>query len=220
MKKALVTGASSGIGKDVVSRLQVAGWEVVELKHDNFDLSKPETIAQDVAKLQKANPHFDALIHVAGVWHTQDKVLADKRLEDFSPDEIVNTINVGLTSFMVLVAKLLPSMSKDGSILAITGTFSDGGAGWLPYYTSKRALEDFLVGLAEDYPNGPKIFGVSPADTATPAYKKFYPEYAAEAQSPAVVAQVCLDLLEDKKAYKSGEIIGVRDGQLSKGYHT
>ena len=46
---------------------------------------------------------------------------------------------------------------------------------------SKRALEDFVQGLAEDEQRV-KILGVSPADTATESYKRYYPNTADEAQ--------------------------------------
>jgi NAD(P)-dependent dehydrogenase (short-subunit alcohol dehydrogenase family) len=215
--KAIVTGANSGIGQAIVALLKSKDWEVTELIHADLDLSDLEAVESFTRNL---NQDIDALIHVAGVWHDKNKVLADKSLEQFSAQEITTTMNVGVTSFMLLSAGLLPKISKKGTVVAITGTFSEGGAGWLPYYTSKRALEDFITGLAQDYPDGPKVFGVSPADTATVAYKKFYPEYASEAQTPDVVAKVCEELITAQPHFKSGDIIVVRDGKTSQGYHS
>src|SRR5205085_1434308 len=109
---------------------------------------------------------------------------------------VASSINVALTSAMVLVAKLLPNM-RNGTVIGISGTFADGAAGWLPYYVSKRALEDFLVGLSQDTTDC-KVHGISPADTATSAFQRFYPQHYAEAQSVGLVAKLIEELLYDK----------------------
>jgi NAD(P)-dependent dehydrogenase (short-subunit alcohol dehydrogenase family) len=219
MKTAVVTGVSSGIGQTIAEALKGANWHVDGLSHAEVDLSNLNEVTQFCETLKEKYGQIDALIHVAGVWHDDSGVLADKPLTQFSAQQIIETVNVGLTSFMILAAKLLPAIPKDGTVVGISGTFSDGGAGWVPYYTSKRALEDFLVGLSQDYPDGPRVFGISPADTATPAYKKFYPEYAEKAQSAEAVADLCLELLGGTR-YKSGDIIKIRNGKASEGYHS
>lgn len=219
MRTAVITGISSGIGQAIAKALEAAGYEVVGVSRQDVDLNDMDKVANFGERLTQEHKQIDVLIHVAGVWHDDAQVLADKSLGEFSSQQITETMNVGVTSFMVLAAALLPNMPKDGMVIGTTGTFAEGGAGWLPYYTSKRALEDFLVGLAQDYPEGPEVFGVSPADTATPAYKKFYPQYADEAQSPEVIASFCLDLLQHKSEYKTGDIIEVRDGNNRNGFH-
>lgn len=162
---------------------------------------------------------IDALIHGAGIWHDANQALASRDLEDFSPTQIADTMNVGVTGFMIIAAVLLPRLAKDGVVIGVSGTFESGASGWLPYYTSKRALEDFLVGLAHDYPTGPRIFGVSPSDTATEAYHKFFPEDAATAQSPEAVADLVAKLADDELMYRSGEIIKIKVAKHASGYH-
>ena len=41
-------------------------------------------------------------------------------------------------------------MGRGNSIINLSGTFESGGKGWLPYYVSKRALEDLTVGLSDE----------------------------------------------------------------------
>jgi len=118
---------------------------------------------------------------------------------------------------MVLLAELLPHMDH-GTVLGISGTFEDGASGWLPYYTSKRALEDFLMGLSQDTPNV-KVYGISPSDTATTAYDKFYPEYANQSQPPEAVADLVLLLLHGDHQYKSGDIIELKRGHRRVAFH-
>lgn len=220
MKTAILTGASSGIGRAIHKELASQGWEVIALTRGELDLAKLDDVAREARKLAEKKPQLDALIHVAGIWHDAEKVLANHDLEDFTPHQIADTMNVGVTSFMILAALLLPKLTKTGLVVGISGTFENVGAsGWLPYYTSKRALEDFLVGLAQDYPNGPYVYGVSPSDTATPVYKKFYPEYAAVGQPPEVVAELVIRLAGGELAYKTGDIIKIRNSKHSAGYH-
>ncbi len=220
MKTAFVTGGSSGIGQAIIKTLKQAGWKVIASSRHELDLSDLENVNDYAEVLSKSQEQIDVLIHVAGVWHDSSKVFADQKLENFTHEEVSSTMNVGLTSFMILAGRLLPNVPKVGSVIGVSGTFADGGAGWLPYFTSKRALEDFIVGLAQDYPDGPKVYGISPADTATPAYKKFYSEYASEAQSPEAIAKFCLQLIENDTDYKTGDIIEIRDSKSKLGFHS
>ncbi len=223
MKTAVITGSGSGIGQAIVRYLETEGWTVIELSRTSqdysLDLSDLQQVAVRADQLAAEVKSIDAVIHVAGLWHDAQTVFANKKLERFTSSQIADTVNVGLTSFMILCARVLPKLSKNGVVIGVSGTFSEGAGGWVPYFTSKRALEDFLVGLAQDYPTGPRIYGISPADTATRAYKKFYPEYAATAQSPDVIASLCLKLIKNSSGYQSGDIIELRDGKDGFGYH-
>lgn len=217
MKTAFITGASSGIGSAVVNLFKKNNWEVIAPSRQELDLSKPDLIVEKLDSIVKDD--LSAIIHIAGVWHTKDGVIADQQFRQFKPDQVIDTVNVGLTSFMVIVNKLLPKLKENGVVIGISGTFSDGAAGWLPYYTSKRALEDFIAGLSQDSEVRFRTFGISPADTSTPAYNKFYPEYSGQAQSPEVVAELCLQLVDGKTGFNTGKIIEIRDGKASEGFH-
>jgi NAD(P)-dependent dehydrogenase (short-subunit alcohol dehydrogenase family) len=224
-KTALLTGATSGIGGAIARRLQEDGWRVVsivrgkKISPDSYtiDLGDLQSVARTSQKIVSDLGCIDAFIHVAGMWHSEDKVLADKKLHEFQADEISQTMNVGVTSAMILLNSLLPVMDG-GTVVGISGTFSDGAAGWLPYYTSKRALEDFLVGVSQDYPEL-HVYGVSPADTATPAYKQFYPQYFDESQPPEAVADLVWRLINGKTNFSSGDIIDIRKGKERKLFH-
>jgi 3-oxoacyl-[acyl-carrier protein] reductase len=226
-KTAVVTGVSSGIGQAIAHVLLRNSWRVIGISRTPGEEPAVEHVALDLADLRatakvgeqiaSALGKIDAFIHVAGIWHDENTVLAGKKLEEFSTEQIMDTMDVGATSCLVLCSKLLPVI-KTGAIIGISGTFAEGGAGWLPYYTSKRALEDFLHGLARDYTNL-KVYGISPSDTATPAYARFYSQFLSSAQPPEAVAHLAIELLEGGASYKSGDIIQVRKGIASHGYH-
>lgn len=226
-KTVVITGISSDIGQAVAGLLSEQGWQVIGIYHDTkpaiadrtyqVDLSDLKATQTTAGQLAKSYPQINAFVHIAGIWHDEVTALADKKLSEFTPEQIISTMNVGVTSAMILCNQLL-SIIKDGTIVGISGTFSGEAAGWLPYYTSKRALEDFLVGLSQDAPDV-NVFGISPADTTTEPYKKFYPEYIDEAQPPDAVAKLVLELLDGSSEFTSGNIIELRQGRTTEGFH-
>ena len=217
MKTAFITGGSSDIGRAVADMLRSEGWKVIAPTHKELDLSKLDGIGAKTEKILEDVIALDAVIHAAGIWH-DDEVVFRKDLEDYSADQIADSINVSLTGFMILLGRLLPKMSKDGVVVGISGTFAEGASGQLPYYVGKRGLEDMLLGLSQDYPSGPRVYGVSPADTATQAYALFFPESFGDAQPVEIVARTVHRLLGDP-AVASGTIIAVRQSKVRPGFH-
>lgn len=217
MKTAFMTGGSSDIGQAITDSLVENGWEVIAPSHKDLDLSKLPTIGEKTERAVKSAVKIDAVIHVAGLWH-DDKEVFRKDLEDYDSEQIADAMSVGLTGFMVVLSRLLPKMPKSGAVIGISGTFADGASGWLPYYVSKRGLEDLLVGLAQDYPSGPRVYGISPADTATKALEQFFPVAAGGAQSAGTVAEAVYELLT-KPAVPNGSIIELRRSRSGLGFH-
>ncbi|HSX02486.1 MAG TPA: SDR family oxidoreductase [Candidatus Saccharimonadia bacterium] len=215
---AFVTGASSDIGRSIVRHLTETGWRVICPSHTELDLADLDAVAVYAENLKNNTDKVGVFVHVAGIWHDSDQVLADKPFATFKASQISEAMNVGVISAMILTCALLQN-EQFSSVIGISGTFNSGAKGWLPYYASKRALEDFLLGLSQDQ-DALKVYGISPADTATKAYGKFYPEYMSEAQSPDSIAELALRLLEGDEKYVSGTIIEVRDGKPSEGFHS
>ncbi len=90
---------------------------------------------------------------------------------------------------------LLPLMARGSFSLTISGTFADGAKGWLPYFVSKRALEDLSIGLAHELQaKGVNIHCISPSDTATDAYKRFFPQFLSDAVHPDAIGNEAMRL--------------------------
>ena len=122
MKKAIVTGASSGIGKAIATRLLAMGYGVIgvsrtvdesSFEHTNFqalqcDLSDEQEILQLIARLK--DKEIFILVNCAG-------------FGEFAPHEAlsVQTITkmtfLNLTAPMILTNALLTSLKKNGGYL-------------------------------------------------------------------------------------------------------
>lgn len=214
-----MTGASSGIGQSIADCLRNAGWKITSPTRDDLNLAALDEVLDYSHRLRQDNKtEIAAFIHVAGLWHNQGHVLADTSFGQFTGTQISQSMNVAVTSAMLLINACLAKGQLD-TVVGISGTFADGAAGWLPYYTSKRALEDFLVGLSQDEP-ALRVYGISPSDTATESYRTFYPQFAAEAQSPEVIGKAVLALLAGQGSVPSGSIIEMRNGKQYPGFHT
>ncbi|MBN1618042.1 SDR family NAD(P)-dependent oxidoreductase [Candidatus Dojkabacteria bacterium] len=227
MKTAIITGASTGIGKAVANKLAKNGYRVLlvarssnkldqivrdikskggEAEYYTVDLTDELNIKgflNEVIDNCKAGNYsgIDAILNIAGIWHDDKEVFAGKDFETFGEKVITDTYSVGFTAPSLIIHGLLPYMNKGSHIINLSGTFENGGKGWIPYYASKKALEDLTYGLADELKDQ-KIYvnGISPSDTATEEYTKWFPEYAKDAVSPEKIAELFLDILRSSKS--------------------
>lgn len=206
-KVAVVTGASSGLGRAVSASLGGAGYKLIlTSKHKTnpeiivSDLSDINSINLFLKKIKQLTKRVDVLVNLAGIWHGKNEVYAGTDLEKFEQKVILDTFMVGTIAPTLFVHGLLPLMPAGSKIINISGTFESGAKGWLPYYVSKRAIEDLTVGLAQELERKDiQVNAISPSDCATFAYKKYFPQYIDEAIAPEKIAEFCLKLCNDDK---------------------
>lgn len=233
MKTAVITGASTGIGRSVSLAYGKNGYEVflVARRQDELDKTK-ELIEKDggtahifvadlssvdsinglIVQMKAVTDHIDVLANIAGVWHGEHEVYAGKPYAEFSQDVIIETFSVGVIAPALLGHALIPLMKEHSKILNLSGTFENGAAGWLPYYVSKRSIEDFSVGLAQELlDKNIQVNCISPSDTATQAYAKFFPQYMGEAVDPNEIASLFLKLSSPEDA-TTGIVFVVKKG--------
>ncbi|MDD7962219.1 SDR family oxidoreductase [Microbacterium thalli] len=160
-RRAVVTGASSGIGEATVRVLRSRGWDVVgvarradrlealdaEVGSTSFaaDLSREADVAALAAHLQ-ASGGVDALVHVAGGARGSDRV------EDGRPEDWRWMFEVNVLSAQLLIAAVLPLLREriragagHADTVFVTSTAAQtaypGGAG----YNAAKAGESMLV---------------------------------------------------------------------------
>lgn len=166
----LVTGAGSGIGADLVARLEARGDRVVALTRDVVDLTDAEAVRRWAGERAVVEPRLDSLLHVAGT--VELGRVADLDLADWQRQLAVN-----LTAPAVLTAALLPALrAAAGTVVFVNSSAGlTANAGWSAYAASKfglRALADAL--RAEEAPNGVRVTSVFPSRTATPMQEKVH----------------------------------------------
>jgi len=121
-----------------------------------------------------------------------------------------------------LTTQNLHDFSYNPKIINLSGTFENGAKGWLPYFVSKRALEDLTIGLAEELKDKDiQVNAISPSDTATKAYKKYFPQYINEAIGPEEIAKCALYLCSPEADIVTGKVFVLKKGQEPReGYHS
>lgn len=171
-RRAVVTGASSGIGAATVRALRAAGWDVVGVARRverlqaladetgasaiACDLTDADAVTALAAELEASGP-VHALVQVAGGARGTDRV------EDGSADDWQWMFDVNVLAAQRLTAALLPLLraaaARDGhaDTLFVTSTAAQvaypGGGG----YNAAKAAEGMLVRVLRQELNGEPI---------------------------------------------------------------
>ena len=153
MPTVLITGANRGIGLEVARQYSADGWDVIAttrqsspeldalgVRIETVDLSDPDAVASFAIDVP-----LDLFIANAGTSEPKSTESADD-VRGWQAMMMVNTI----APFMLGHA-LLPSIAKGGKMIAISSgmaSIGDNGGGWVPYRTSKAALNMAWSSLA------------------------------------------------------------------------
>ena len=184
-ERAIVTGATSGIGRAVAARLGRRGAVVAILGRSE---AKADMIAQEVraaggtpwigiveiadmiavsdvvARFAEAFGGIDTAVASAGVASTGT-------LTSTAPEEWHRMINTNLNGTYYFARAVMPELVKTkGSFVAISSDAGVQGAqGYAAYATSKHALHGLIKCMALDYgPQGVRSHAVCPAFVETP----------------------------------------------------
>ena len=233
-KTALVTGASVGIGRAIAVAIAKEGGRVglvarsasrLEEIRESIgraggearvfvgNLRDEEAINKMWSAVSGAWGEVDILVNAAGVWHGESELYLGPALFDTAAEQIVEILDVGLKAPMLLTRLVLPRMvaKKGGKILNVSGELRSA-AGWLHYYVSKKAIEDFTIGLAEELRQYEiQVNCISPSDTLTETYRQFFPGYdPRDVLDPSEVAKFALFLLSSEADDITGSVTVIR----------
>ncbi|HWI33204.1 MAG TPA: glucose 1-dehydrogenase [Lapillicoccus sp.] len=240
-KKAVITGADSGIGRAVAIAYAREGADVL-LSYLNEDADAEDTarlvreagqkavlVPGDIAKAQ----HCREIVARAVAEFGQIDVLVSnaayqmshESLDEISDEEWEHTFATNVSAFFYLVKAALPHMPSGGSIIGSSSVNSDMPSPTLaPYAATKAAIANFCASLAQLLgPDGIRVNSVAPGPIWTPLIPSTMPEEKVKsfggdtplgrAGQPAELAPVYVLLASDEASYVSGARVAVTGGR-------
>ena len=179
--RALVTGASRGIGRAIAIRLAAPGRELILHGRDEAALDRvaadvrargatTRTIVADLASAAGATRVVEACGAAAlSVLVNNAGHAVVRAVEAVTLDEWQRSLAVTVTAPFLLVQGLLPRLEGGGSIVNILSIAARRGfPGWSAYCAAKFALEGFSQSLREELrPRQIRVVNVYPAATNT-----------------------------------------------------
>jgi ribitol 2-dehydrogenase len=175
-KVALVTGASSGIGRALARALAAEGArlalvgrsaERLDAVSDQIggglalpaDLTRPAEVARVVAEAVDRLGPIDILLANAGLYIPGD-------VADGNPDAWDELLSINVNSVFRLVRSVLPSMieRKTGHVIVTSSISGHQAIHWEPVYSaSKHAVQSFVHGLRRQVaPHNIRVGAVAP----------------------------------------------------------
>lgn len=234
-KIALVTGASSDIGLMTSEKLLDLGYQLIltskniqKIENNHIfagNNQKVDFIACDLTSLDSINElithvkskynSLDLIINLAAIWHDENEAFYGKNITNYSQKTIIDTYFVGIIAPTILINGLANLLKPKSFVINISGTFENGASGWIPYFVSKRAIEDLTVAISGEL-SKKNIYSlcISPSDTATSPYRKFFPNDIESAQDPSTIANLIYELLTDFDLNKDGQTYVVKKDKI------
>ncbi|MDH4981698.1 SDR family oxidoreductase [Hyphomicrobium sp. D-2] len=184
-KVAVITGASSGIGRAIAERFLENGYRLalmarseeglLEIKRKSLenvivvpgDVTKAESLDRLVEQAIKTYGAVDVIIPNAGA----AKVVP---FTESGPDAIAEQFNLNFVAATETVRKFLPHIAPQGSVIFITTFLTTVGfPGLAIYNSSKAALKSFAQTLAVELaPQGIRVNSIAPGPIGTPLWGK------------------------------------------------
>ncbi|MGD2168943.1 MAG: 3-oxoacyl-ACP reductase FabG [Chlamydiota bacterium] len=242
-KKAVITGGTSGIGKEIANVFAAQGADVIvfgtnaqraqqiiqelkqlypsqEFSYELLDVSKINEVEKALNNILEKWKSIDVLVNNAGI--TKDNLLV--RMKE---DEWDQVISVNLKSVYNTCRALARSMmkAKAGTIINITSVIGlTGNAGQVNYAASKSGMIGFTKSLAKELASrGVRVNCIAPGYIDTPMTNGL-PEKVKESilhsipmnrmGEPKEIANAALFLASDLSKYITGQVLTVDGGMV------
>lgn len=208
-KVVLITGASSGLGKELAKLYLKKGYKLIlsgqreeefeDFKNNSTDivvgnLTKPEILEELVRVVKEKCKKIDILINNAGITYIQP-------FEENTKEQLDKIIEIDLKVPMLLTKELYPLMieQKSGHIININSTAGkEGKANHSMYSAAKFGLAGFTQALrTEAKKYGIRVTSVHPGGIKTALYDNLKQKIDASTyMDPKAVAEIIFFLSE------------------------
>ena len=228
-KKVIVTGASRGIGFELVQKYAEAGHEVIALSRNSdrleqlkeaclqlnpkaqvhilpFDLAEGDIAAQLMPFIESCFQHVDILINNAGA-------LVAKPFTEISAEELERIYHVNVLSVFKLTQELIPKFSDRAHIVNISSVGGVQGSvkfsGLSAYSSSKAALVALTECLAEEYKETDLAFNcLALGAVQTEMLEEAFPGYQAPTSANDMATYIFDFSINGQNFYK-GKVLNV-----------
>lgn len=218
----MVTGGSSGIGREVGRRLAAAGYDVVlsarrsEPLREAADAIGARWVAADCADpdqfalVVEATGHVDLVVHAAGIM--DGTFVRKESLETFE-----NVLRTNLTSAYVVANGALPAMGPGGRFVFLSSSSAHAPQpGRSAYSASKAGLNAFARALAAEVQrDGIAVHVVTTGPVATPMLEDVRFPMRTLGVEEVAGAVVWLDTLEPNVVLPELALSSVEEGPFA-----
>jgi NAD(P)-dependent dehydrogenase (short-subunit alcohol dehydrogenase family) len=241
-KKAIITGADSGIGRAVAIAFAREGADVL-VSYLNEEDDAAETVRQIADAGRKAVPvagdikdvshcrklvqrSLDEFGHIDILVNNAAHQMTVERIDDVDPDQFEETFRTNVFAMFYLCRAALPRMRPGGSIINTASIQAyEPSPSLLDYASTKAAIIGFTKALAKQaIDRGVRVNAVAPGPVWTPLIpstmspgkvKEFGKNtvFGRPAQ-PAELAPIYVLLASAEASYVTGEVYGVTGGRM------
>jgi NAD(P)-dependent dehydrogenase (short-subunit alcohol dehydrogenase family) len=220
-RKALITGASRGLGRALARGLAAAGCQLIADARDGEALAAAlagldaTVIAGDItdpahrAELARATGgRLDLLVNNAGTLGAAPR----PALADYPLDALRDAFEANVVAPLALTQLLLPALRvQGGAVLNITSDAAvEPYAGWGGYGAAKAALEQASAVLAAEEPSI-RVWWADPGDLRTQMHQDAFPgEDISDRPEPEMVVPGLVKLITQRLPsgrYRIGELL-------------
>lgn len=223
MRNALITGASQGLGRALLSTLAGEGWHViVDARHGEQLLAAVRALQSTtvtpipgdiddpqhrVELARAAGERLDLLVLNASTLGTTPL----PALADYDPDVLAAVLRTNVVSQLALLQQVLPALrNASGRVVALSSDAAVSAyEGWGGYGASKAALDQLIGVFAAEEPKV-RAFAFDPGDMRTAMHQAAFPgEDISDRPLPETVVPVLRRLIDSDRAsgrYTVGEL--------------